>query len=74
MNRKRPISMARPMVRLYQGVLALMPGEGAAVVARAARVGVKDLAEAVRAVVVHVGGGRPGGVPVAVLGEREPRH
>ena len=51
--KKRPTSMARPSVVLYQrSSLAVRPGEGAAVVAGAGAVGVEDFAEAVRAVVV----------------------
>ena len=51
------MSIARPSVVLYQGVLAREAGEGAAVVAGGGAVGVEHFAQAVRAVVVQA---RPG--------------
>ena len=49
---KRPKSMARPSVVLYQGRVAGQAGKGAAVVAGGRAVGVEDFAEAMRAAVV----------------------
>ena len=53
--RKRPTNMAMPRVVLYQGVLRGQAGERAAVVAVGGTVGVKNFAQAVRAVVVQAG-------------------
>ena len=64
--RKRPKSMAMPSVVLYQGVLVVRPGEGAAVVAGAGAEGVKHFAQSVRAGVVQ-----PGHAPLA---DRRPRR
>ena len=60
------MSMARPSVVLYQGVLRGEAGERAAVVAGAGTVGVKNFAQTVRTVVVQsrqppFAHGRPGG-------------
>ena len=72
MNRNRPISIARPIVRSYQGVLTRDAGERAAVVAGAAGVGVEDLAKAVRAAVVQVARSPARtGIPVAALRRTE---
>ena len=60
MNRKRPISMAKPMRQVVPGRVRVDAAERAAVVAGAAGVGVQNFREAVRSAVVQVGGGRAG--------------
>ena len=68
--RNRPISIASPMVRLYQGVLALIPAKALPLFANAARVGVQNFRQAVGAAVVQVAGGRTiGAVPITILCE-----
>jgi len=55
------------MVRLYQGVLVLIPPKALPLFPGSASEGVENFGEAVRSTVVHIGYGRPGSIPIAVL-------
>ena len=48
-TKKRPKSVAKPSVTLYQSGIAVKPGKGGAVIAGARGVGVENLRKAVRA-------------------------
>ena len=65
--RKRPISIARPSVVLYQGVLALSPAKAEPLLP-CRRVGVEDLGEAVRPWLLRstAGEARPDHTAIAV--------
>ena len=72
-NRNRPISMASPIVRLYQGVLALMPAKALPLLPVPLDIGVQNLAEAMRTAVVQVRGRGAWRIPVAVGRESDHR-
>ena len=74
MKRNLAISMSMPIVRLYQGVLALIPAKALplfpAPLEYVYRISENPCAPAV----IHIRSGRSGRIPVAVLSQTAPRN